>query len=109
MDPASGLSAAAVLFESGPQARELGPSRPSPRQTGVGYSCGMSNVSVEEDRLKELLKAALVEVLEERGDLVRELVAEAVEDMAMVRALEEGEQSPRISREDVFRILEPGE
>ena len=69
----------------------------------------MANVSVEEDKLKELLKTALVEVLEERGDLVRELVAEAVEDVAMVRALEEGERSPLVGREDVFRLLEPGE
>jgi hypothetical protein len=69
----------------------------------------MANVSVEEGRLKELLKVALVEVLEERGDLVRELIEEAIEDMAMVRALEEGEQSPKINREDVFRILEPRE
>ncbi|HKV06652.1 MAG TPA: hypothetical protein VJ725_00850 [Thermoanaerobaculia bacterium] len=71
----------------------------------MGYAYGVANVSVEEDRLKELLKAALVEVLEERRDLVRELVAEAVEDMAMVRALEEGERSPLVSREDVFRLL----
>ena len=69
----------------------------------------MANVLVEEDRLKELLKGALIEVLEERGDLVRELIEEAIEDMAMVRALEEGEQTPRINREDVFRLLEPGE
>lgn len=68
----------------------------------------MANVSVGEDRLKELLKAALVEVLEERRDLVRDAIEEAIEDMAMFRALEEGEQSPLISREEVFRIFEPG-
>lgn len=69
----------------------------------------MANVSVGEDRLKELLKTALVEVLEERRDLVRDVIEEAIEDMAMVRALEEGEQSPLITREEVFRLLEPGQ
>jgi hypothetical protein len=73
------------------------------------YSCRMANVSVGEDRLKELLKAALVEVLEERRDLVRDVIEEAIEDMAMVRALEEGEQSPLVSREDVFRLFEPSQ
>jgi hypothetical protein len=65
----------------------------------------MAKVSVGEDRLKELLKAALVEVLEERKDLVQDLIEEALEDLAMARALEEGEQSPHISREVVFRRL----
>jgi hypothetical protein len=36
------------------------------------------------------------------------VIEEAIEDMAMIRALEEGEQSPLISREEVFRIFEPG-
>lgn len=36
------------------------------------------------------------------------VIEEALEDMAMVRKLKEGEQFPLISREDVFRILEPG-
>jgi hypothetical protein len=39
----------------------------------------------------------------------QELAEEATEDMALVRALKEGEHTPRINREDVFRILERGE
>ena len=59
----------------------------------------------EDAKLKRLLKAAVVEVLEERRDLVRDALAEAVEDLGMVRAIQEGSRSPSISRDEVFRIL----
>lgn len=62
-------------------------------------------VTIAEDRLKEVLKAAVVEVLEERGDLVRELVEEALEDLALARAIEEGEGSEVVGRDHVFSCL----
>jgi len=65
----------------------------------------MANVPVDEDRLKELLKAAIAEVLEERRDLVVELVEEALEDVGLIRAMEEAEGSPFVSRNEVMRLL----
>ena len=59
--------------------------------------------TAEEVKLKELLKAAVVEVLEERSDLVREALAEAVEDLGMVRAIKEGARSEPVSRDEIFR------
>jgi len=65
----------------------------------------MAKASIEEDRLKELVKTAIVEVLEERRELVRDAFEEALEDVALVRAIEEGEQSPLTSRDEVFKLL----
>jgi hypothetical protein len=65
----------------------------------------MAQASIEEDRLKELLKTAIVEVLEERRELVRDVFEEALEDVALVRAIEDGGQSPLISRDEVFKLL----
>lgn len=63
-------------------------------------------VQITDDaKLKKLLKAAVVEVLEERHDLVRDALAEAVEDLGMLRAIKEGSRSAVISRDEVFRIL----
>lgn len=62
-------------------------------------------VTIAEERLKEVLKMAVVEVLEERGDLLREIVEEALEDLALVRAIEEGESSEIVSRDHVFSLL----
>ena len=57
------------------------------------------------DELKDALKAALVEVLQERSDLLRDVLAEVMEDIALGRAIQEGEGSERVSRDEVFRAL----
>jgi len=61
--------------------------------------------TTDDAKLKKLLKAAVVEVLEEQPDLVREALAEAVEDLGMVRAIKEGLSSEPVSRDEVFKIL----
>ena len=60
----------------------------------------------DEEKLKELLKSALVEALEEHRDLVQDMVAEALEDFALARAIEQGLASESVSRAEVFAILE---
>jgi hypothetical protein len=65
--------------------------------------------AIDEVRLKEALKAALLEVIEERSDLLRDIVAEVIEDIALARAIREGEESELVSREDVFGILDSTE
>jgi hypothetical protein len=62
--------------------------------------------SVNQDQLKELIKTALVEVLEQRRDLLHDAVAEALEDIALVRAIEEGASSELVGRTEVFDLLE---
>ncbi|CAN5241139.1 hypothetical protein BH20GEM2_BH20GEM2_03460 [soil metagenome] len=61
--------------------------------------------AADETQLKDALKAALVEVLEERGDLLRDVLAEVLEDLALVQAIQEGEPSEEVSRNEIFDIL----
>jgi hypothetical protein len=61
--------------------------------------------SLSETQLKDALKLALIEVLEERSDLLRDVLAEVMEDVAMVRAIQEGEATEPVSRDEVFRAL----
>jgi len=49
-------------------------------------------ISVEERRLKSLLKNAVAEVLQERQDLLRKALRESLEDMAMLKAIQGGEK-----------------
>jgi len=42
----------------------------------------------------------------ENGDLPRNMVAEAMEEVALVRAIHHGEASDPVSRDEVFRALE---
>jgi hypothetical protein len=65
----------------------------------------MSTVTIDEERLKDLLKSAIVEALEERRDLVQEIVEEAMEDIGLTYAIEHGLRSDTIPREEVFAIL----
>jgi hypothetical protein len=66
----------------------------------------MSSILIDEAKLKEALKSAIVEILEERKDLVREVLEEALEDIALAHAIEEGEQSELVTRDEVFNVLE---
>lgn len=59
----------------------------------------------DEGRLKILLKEALVEVLEQRREWFSELMAEALEDNALVHAIKEGEQTEIVSRDEIFDLL----
>jgi len=66
----------------------------------------MATVIESDEKLKEVFKSAIVEVLQERHELVREILDEIVEDIAFSKAISEGELTPRISRDSVFEVLE---
>jgi hypothetical protein len=66
----------------------------------------MAEFTLAENQLKELLKVALVEVLQEQKDLFSDLFAEAMEEIALAKAIEEGEMTELVSREAIFKILE---
>jgi Fe2+ transport system protein B len=64
----------------------------------------MSEVTIDSDRLKEILKSAIVEMLRENQQEVSDLLAEIIEDVAMERAIAEGETTERVSREAIFQF-----
>jgi hypothetical protein len=61
--------------------------------------------AIEEHRIKLLLKDAVVEVLEERHDLLRTALQESLEDMAMLKAIQDGEKSKLTTRKKIFQRL----
>jgi len=63
-------------------------------------------MSVSEAELKDIVKSAMAEVLVEQRALVREIVEEIIEDIAMSRAIEEGVNTPPVTREEVFAALD---
>ena len=65
----------------------------------------MSTAMIDEEILKRLLKSALVEVLEERRDLVQDIVEEALEDFGLSLAIGQGLGGPSVSRKQVLSIL----
>lgn len=61
---------------------------------------------IDESRLKQVFKEALIETLEERKGVFHDLIVEAMEDIALSRAIREGEQSGNASKKEIFDILE---
>jgi hypothetical protein len=66
----------------------------------------MTEINLDEIKLKELLKAAIVEVLQEQKEVFSDLLAEIIEDIALEKAIKEGEKTEVVSREAIFKILE---
>ncbi len=66
----------------------------------------MATTTIEEGKLKDLIKTALIEVLDARRDLIQEIVEEAIEDFAFSWAIEQGMTSDKVSRGEVFAILD---
>ena len=62
--------------------------------------------SIDEAKLKQMLKSAVAEVFEERREFVKEIVEEAMEDIALARAIDEGTQTEVVEREAIFKILD---
>ena len=66
----------------------------------------MAEITLNSDQLKEALKSAIVELLQDNKGEFYQLFAEIIEDVAMKRAIEEGENTELVDRETIFNILE---
>ena len=64
-----------------------------------------NSTNVEETRIKTLFKEALVEVIEENQELVSSILIDDLEDIGLSRAIEEGETSQTVSRDEIFKVL----
>ena len=54
---------------------------------------------------KPLFEEALVEVIEENHDLISSILVDVLEDIGLSRAIEEGKNITKSSREEVFKVL----
>ncbi|MCT7949773.1 hypothetical protein NG798_08230 [Ancylothrix sp. C2] len=65
----------------------------------------MSEITLDETKLKELLKEAIFELITEQKEVFSEILTEALEDIGMETAIKEGENTETVSREQIFNIL----
>ena len=64
-----------------------------------------NSANIDKTEIKALFKEALFEVIEENPNLVSSILINAVEDIALSYAIEEGEKSKTVSREEIFKAL----
>ena len=62
--------------------------------------------TAEQLQLKQAVKDALKEVMLENSEMLKDILLEVLEDIAMLRRIEEGRQSELINRTDVMDLLE---
>jgi hypothetical protein len=65
----------------------------------------MSNLSLEQNQLKQTLKEAIRELVYENKEEFSALLTEIIEDIALSKAIEEGEATELTDRETIFAIL----
>lgn len=63
-------------------------------------------LTIDERNMKRLLKEALLDLIEERQELFYELSTEVIEDVGLLQAIKEGEDTEKVSRDELFAILD---
>ena len=65
----------------------------------------MAEITIDETKVKELLKTAILELIQEKPEELSEFLAEALEDFGIKNAINEGEETEKVSRDRIFQIL----
>lgn len=65
----------------------------------------MTELNLDEEKIKQLFKTALTEVIQEQKEVFADLLAEIIEDIALEKAIKEGEDTETVSREVIFNIF----
>ena len=63
-------------------------------------------ICMDESKLKELMKQALVEILEDRKDVIHEILSDVIEDIAFAHAIKEGEATEAVGKQEILDILQ---
>ena len=62
--------------------------------------------TIDEKQTKELLKAVLVELIEEQPNMFADIFWEALEDVGLARAIREGRRNDFVDEDQIFAILD---
>ncbi|MCA9868525.1 MAG: hypothetical protein KC410_18705 [Anaerolineales bacterium] len=65
----------------------------------------LMTVSLDEGEVPALLKEILLELIEDRPDILHDIALEAIEDAGLLAAIHEGEASELMDRAEIDAIL----
>ena len=68
----------------------------------------MNDLTLTDDRLRDLMRPLLIELLRDRRDLLRDLLLEILEDLALGRAMNDlgPEDEEPVDRAEIFALLD---
>ena len=56
--------------------------------------------------IKNIFKEAITEVLESRPDIIEKAVLNAMEDIALVKAIEEGDKKEYVNYDELMKVMD---
>jgi len=65
----------------------------------------MASLNISKNELAELIKKAIVSTLTERSDLLENAVTEAILDMKLGLAIEEGDTGEYLDEKQIIRLI----
>ena len=65
----------------------------------------MQPLMSDEGKIKQLIKEALVEALQEQKGIFHDLIVEVIEDIGLKNAVRQGANTESVSRNKIFDIL----
>ncbi len=69
----------------------------------------MTTEAISDLKTKNIFKQAILEVFQEQKEFFSDLFMEAMEDIALMQAMEEVDEDDTVSRDEIFQILEGDE
>lgn len=63
-------------------------------------------LTIGDETLKPLLEEVFIKMIREKRDVFYEIIIEALEDVALGNAIQEGRQDQFVSEERIFAVLE---
>lgn len=63
-------------------------------------------LTLSDEKTKELLTEALVEMIQQKREVFYEIVVEALEDVGLANAIAEGRQDEFVSEDKIMSVLE---
>jgi len=63
-------------------------------------------LTISDEKTKELLTEVLVEMIRDKREVFREIVLEAIEEVGLANAIAEGRQNNFVGEEKIVNILE---
>ncbi len=65
----------------------------------------MTTITLDEQKLRELLKQAVIEALQERQDLWQDAIRDALEDVGLANAILQGRKGDFVDEEEITALL----
>ena len=65
----------------------------------------MKEVNLDENKLKQIFNTVILELIQEQKEVFSEIFTEIIEDIALAKAIKEGENTETVTRKKIFKIL----